>query len=78
MALAFWDEQIQQYRTVLLPAAEEQVKLLSLRRDKGEISGFEWGVYLREAMQTQIDFYDAVHQWESVQIELKYFNPTIQ
>jgi len=78
MALAFWDEQIQQYRTVLLPAAEEQVQLLSLRRDKGEISGFEWGVYLREAMQTQIDFYDAVHQWESVQIELQYFNPTIQ
>lgn len=78
MALEFWDEQIQLYRSELLPAAEEQVKLLTLRREKGEISGLEWGVYLREAMQTQIDFYDAVHQWEAVQIELQYFNPNIQ
>ncbi len=78
MALAFWDGQIQQYHDVLLPAANEQLRLLGLRRDKGEISGLAWGVYLRDAMQTQIDYYQTVHEWESVQLELQYFNPNIQ
>ena len=78
MALAFWDEQMQQYKDVLLPAANEQLRLLSLRRDQGEISGLAYGVYLRDAMQTQIDYYQTVHEWESVQLELQYFNPTIQ
>jgi cobalt-zinc-cadmium resistance protein CzcA len=78
MALFFWDAQIAEYREVLLPSANEQLALLSLKRDQGEISGVEWGVYMREAMQTQIDYFDALHQWESVQIELQYFNPTIQ
>jgi cobalt-zinc-cadmium resistance protein CzcA len=78
MALAFWDEQMQQYKDVLLPAANEQLRLLSLRRDQGEISGLAYGVYLRDAMQTQIDYYQTVHEWESVQLELQYFNPNIQ
>jgi hypothetical protein len=62
----------------LLPAANEQLRLLSLRRDQGEISGLAYGVYLRDAMQTQIDYYQTVHEWESVQLELQYFNPNIQ
>ena len=78
MALVYWDEQILQYKEVLLPAAAEQVNLLSLQRDKGEISDMEWGMYMREVMQTQIDYYQAVHEWESVQIELQYFNPNNQ
>jgi len=35
-------------------------------------------LYMREALQTQIDYYDVVHQWETVQLQILYFNPTIK
>lgn len=66
------------YRQELLPMAKSQVSLIQIQWKSGEISGLEWGLYMREALQTQIDYYDVVHQWETVQLQILYFNPTIK
>lgn len=66
------------YRQELLPMATSQVSLIQIQWKSGEISGLEWGLYMREALQTQIDYYDVVHQWETVQLQILYFNPTIK
>lgn len=66
------------YREELLPMATSQISLIQIQWKAGEISGLEWGLYMREALQTQIDYYDVVHQWETVQIQILYFNPTIK
>lgn len=69
---------VSQYRDTLLPMATSQISLIQTQWNAGEISGLEWGLYMREALQTQIDYYDVVHQWETVQIQIMYFNPTIK
>jgi cobalt-zinc-cadmium resistance protein CzcA len=66
------------YREELLPMATSQISLIQIQWKAGEISGLEWGLYMREALQTQIDYYDVVHQWETVQIQILYFNPSIK
>lgn len=66
------------YHEELLPMATSQISLIQIQWKAGEISGLEWGLYMREALQTQIDYYDVVHQWETVQIQILYFNPTIK
>ena len=71
-------QRVLQYRDTLLPMATSQISLIQTQWNAGEISGLEWGLYMREALQTQIDYYDAVHQWETVQIQIMYFNPTIK
>lgn len=71
-------DRVIQYREVLLPMATTQITLIQTQWNAGEISGLEWGLYMREALQTQIDYYDVVHQWETVQLQILYFNPTIK
>ena len=71
-------QRVSQYRDTLLPMATSQISLIQTQWNAGEISGLEWGLYMREALQTQIDYYDVVHQWETVQIQIMYFNPTIK
>ena len=66
------------YRQELLPMATSQISLIQFQWNAGQISGLEWGLYMREALQTQIDYYDVVHQWETVQLQILYFNPTIK
>ena len=32
---------------------------------KGEINTFSWGIYVKDAMQTYLDYYEIVHQFEA-------------
>lgn len=53
------------FQEQLLPASMQNIDIANKQLLKGEINTFTWGFYVKDAMQTYLDYYEIVHQFEA-------------